>query len=811
MSKIYTVEGMHCASCSAAVERALNHVDGVEKAEVNLLMNQATVDGDVSFDALKQAVVKAGYDLEEPVQTKTMKFDIQGMSCASCSAAIERGVAAIPGVDSIEVNLLMNTAVASYDASQVKSSDILSTIDRLGYHGTIADETSAVDETLEQKNQHRERNHVILALIFAFLVMYIAMAQMLPIKLWLPDSIHPDKNPLNFAWIQLVLSVPVVYIGRRYYQSGLKALWHRSPNMDSLVAIGTSAAFIYSIYGLVQVILGDHHAIHSLYFESGAVVLALIMLGKYFEFISKGKTTQAIKALLKLKPKTAVLWRNGSEQVIDADEIVLKDQLIIKPGTSYPVDGVILEGTTTVDESMLTGESLPVDKHAGDHVVMGSMNLNGRVIVEANAVNENTALAKIIQLVENAQAHKAPIAKLADKISGVFVPIVMGIAAVSFIVWMAAGQSFEFSMTIFVTVLVIACPCALGLATPTAIMVGTGRGAQLGIFIKSAETLETAAHVNMVVFDKTGTLTQGKMKVTDVKGITLDERSLLELAASIEGYSEHPLAKAVVEKAQEEGLELLHVQDFLATAGNGVSASVNTKRVVIGNQEMIASVQSIPEQMQTEAEELSNQGKTVIFVAVDQELAGYLAIADTLKEDAKATVDKLHELNIEVVMLTGDHQKTAEAIAAEAGIKRVFAQVKPDEKSAIVNQLKTEGYHVAMVGDGINDAVALVSSDVGIAIGNGTDVAIESADVILMRNKLGDIISALRLSKAVLRTIKQNLFWAFAYNVIGIPFAAGVIYAFGGILLNPMIAGLAMALSSVSVVTNALRLRRFKA
>lgn len=810
-SKTYKVDGMFCAACSTTVEKALNHVDGVSKAEVNLLMNQATVDGDASFEAMAKAVDQAGYTLVKPVETKTISLDITGMSCASCSASIEKGVSAMPGVSACEVNLLLNKATVTFDPKQVKSVDILKTIDQLGYHGELAKAATNEDEVREERKQKQERNQVMIALVFAFTVMYIAMSQMFSVKLWLPAIIMPNTYPLNFAFVQLILSLPVIYIGRRYYISGVKAMIHRAPNMDSLVALGTSAAFLYSIYGIFVIAGGDHHAYHSLYFESGAVVLALIMLGKYFEYISKGKTTAAIKALLKLKPATAIQWVNGEEKIIDTDEIAVGDILVVKPGSSIPVDGIITDGQSSVDESMLTGESLPVDKHLDDHVVMGTMNINGRLLVKADAINEDTALAKIIALVENAQAHKAPIAKMADKISGMFVPIVMIIALISFIIWMLAGKSFEFSITIFVTVLVIACPCALGLATPTAIMVGTGKGAEMGIFIKSAETLESAAHLNMVVFDKTGTLTVGKPTVTDILPLKqLSDHDLLRMAGSIEAYSEHPLAQAIVTEANKQKLELSPIENFVARVGSGVQGDYLGKPLVIGNQSFVEGIASFDAHEIASAEQLSKQGKTALWVVYNQELVGIFGVADALKSDASEIVKALHDHHISVVMLTGDHQSTAQAIAEQAGIDRVYAQVKPDEKANIIKTLKEEGHHVAMVGDGINDAVALVQADVGIAIGSGTDVAIESADIILMQNKLMDILKALKLSKAVLRNIKQNLFWAFAYNVIGIPFAAGIFYAFGGPLLNPMLAGLAMALSSVSVVSNALRLRSFK-
>lgn len=809
MSQTYKVEGMSCASCVAHVQKALKGVPGVDEAQVNLLMENATVDGDATFADMAKAVENAGYKLIEPVQLKTMKLDITGMSCASCVSSVEKAVKKLPGIDQVAVNLLLNNAVVVYDPALVKSFDILKAIDDAGYHGAISQEKLSDDSDVQVKQAKRERMVVITALVFAVLVLYIAMAHMFTIKFWLPDFLEPMMHPLNFALAQLLLSLPVVYLGRQYYVGGFKALRHFAPNMDSLVALGTSAAYAYSLYGLVRIMMGDMSFAHHLYFEAGTVVLALIMLGKYFESLSKGKTTAAISALLKLKPSRATLLKDGQEISIDSDEISLDDTLIVKPGESFPADGSILEGTCSVDESMLSGESLPVDKAAEDSVIMGTINLNGRVSMKVLAVNEATKLAKIVELVENAQAQKAPIAKLADQIAGVFVPIVMAIALLSGLGWLISGQSFEFSITIFVTVLVIACPCALGLATPTAIMVGTGKGAEKGIFIKSAQALETSAHLDTIVFDKTGTLTNGKPVVTDIR-TNDDESKFLAMVASIETYSEHPLGQAIVSAGQERGLAVQPIHNFKALAGMGVEGQYKDHGLLVGNQALMSAHGLDLSGFQAASDEYSQQGKTSMWVAYDGQICGLIAVADTIKEDAKVSVAQLQSLGYDVIMLTGDHEMTAQAIAKQLGIKHVISQVKPEEKAAKIEALQRQGKKVAMVGDGINDAIALVKAEVGIAVGSGTDVAIESADIVIMHNQLADIVVALRLSKATLRNIKQNLFWAFAYNITGIPLAAGLLYAFGGPLLNPMIAGAAMALSSVSVVSNALRLRRFK-
>ena len=609
-----------------------------------------------------------------------------------------------------------------------------------------------------------------------------------------------------------MLTTPVVIMGWSYYFNGFRNLVKLHPNMDSLIAIGTGSAYLYSLYSLWHITQGDAHFVHSLYFESAAVVLTLITLGKFMEARATGKTSEAIQKLMALSPKQARVIRNGHEVEIDASQVLVGDEVVVRPGESFPVDGVLVKGSTSVDESMLTGESLPVEKTVGDNVTGASMNINGAVQFRATRVGKDTALAQIIRLVEDAQGSKAPIAKLADKISGIFVPIVIALGALAALGWLLIGkESVEFALTIFVAVMVIACPCALGLATPTALTVGMGKGAEYGILIKNGDALENAQQVDMVLLDKTGTITEGKPAVTDVLPLAgQSEQQLLALAGSAEKGSEHPLGKAILHAAEEQNLNFPEISGFRALPGMGVVADFEGKALRIGNQKMIEEFLFLTMDSLNLSEKLSNEGKTPMFVALEDKLVGIIAVADTVKPDSEAAIDKLHDMGIRVAMVTGDNRRTAEAIGRKMGLDQVFSEVLPDQKAGIVNQLKSEGRFVAMVGDGINDAPALASSEVGIAIGTGTDVAIASADIVLMRSTLMDVPVAIDLSKKTLRNIKQNLFWAFAYNVIGIPIAMGVLHLFGGPLLNPMIAGAAMSLSSVSVVTNALRLRGYK-
>jgi Cu+-exporting ATPase len=627
----------------------------------------------------------------------------------------------------------------------------------------------------------------------------------------LPDFINPMINPEMFALTQLLLVLPITIVNSKIYRVGFKTLFSGHPNMDALIAIGTSAALLYGIYATIMIFLGDTSFANDLYYETAGVILTLITLGKYLETKTKGKTSEAIKKLMGLAPKTARVIRNGQETEISIDEVAVDDIVIVRPGEKMPVDGVVVEGMTAVDESMLTGESIPVEKTVGDNIIGASINKNGTIQYKATKVGKDTTLSQIIKLVEDAQGSKAPIAKLADIISGYFVPIVIGLAILSGLAWYIGGQTGIFALTIFISVLVIACPCALGLATPTAIMIGTGKGAENGILIKSGVALETTHKVQTIVFDKTGTITEGKPKVTDIivtEGISKED--LLLLTASAEKGSEHPLGEAIVKGAEDKGLTLLNTNNFTAIPGRGIEVMVDGKKLLAGNKKLMNERKIDLGFLAETSNELASQGKTPMYIAINNQIAGIIAVADTVKENSVKAIQKLHKMGIEVAMITGDNKRTAEAIAKQVGIDRVLSEVLPEDKANEVKKLQDEGKKVAMVGDGINDAPALAQADIGIAIGSGTDVAIESADIVLMRSDLMDVPSAVELSKSTIRNIKQNLFWAFAYNVAGIPFAMGILYLFGGPLLNPIIAAAAMSFSSVSVLLNALRLKRFK-
>lgn len=808
----YTVTDMTCASCSAAVQRAVSKLDGVESADVNLTTEKLTVklNKDLDFKTIQEAVEKAGYGLIEPKLTRELQLDIEGMTCASCSAAIERTVRKQNGVESISVNLATNKASLVYDPSLIKLSQIKLAVEKAGYKASEAKIEDDADQKRHEAAFKRMTINLIIAVVFALPLLYLAMGHMIEgVKLPLPEWLVPHMHPLTFALTQMMLTIVIVITGRKFFIIGLRTLRHWSPNMDTLVAIGTGAAFLYGLYNTYGIAMGNTDLVNYLYYEVAGVVLTLILLGKWLEERSKGKTSMAIKKLMGLSPKTAHLVVNDSTQDVLLEEIVLRDVLLVKPGEKIPVDGIVLSGQSAVDESMLTGESLPVEKHVGDKVVGGSLNTHGVLTMEARAVGQDTALAQIIKLVEDAQGQKAPIAKLADIISGYFVPVVIVIAFVSALFWWWMGKDFPFILSSFVTVLVIACPCALGLATPTAIMVGTGKGAQMGVLFKGGEALELAHKVNAIIFDKTGTITKGEPTLTDLYVLNGTEEGFLRLIASAESVSEHPLAKAVVKYVNEKNISLDPVEDFKAVSGRGLKAKVANKAIFIGNEAWMIENNLVVEG-KTWAEERSVLGKTVLWVADEKEVLGLFAVADVVKESSRDAISALKKMGIKVAMITGDNQKTANAIAAQVGIDIVLAEVLPQDKGNEVDKLKAQGYIVAMVGDGINDAVALTKADVGIAIGSGTDVAMESADVVLMKSDLKDVAKALQLSKSTMTNIKQNLFWAFIYNIIGIPFAAGVFYYFGGPLLDPVLAGAAMALSSVSVVTNALRLRFFK-
>ena len=741
------------------------------------------------------------------------EYKLSGMTCAACAMTVEMAVKDLETVEDVSVNLaterLSLLPKAGFDSQQV-----LDAVAEAGYQAEEKgkNKPSDVSEEAAMKAQklQKKKQELLILLITALPLLYISMGSM--VGLPLPSFLDHMAHPLVFVLSQLLLTLPAVWIGRGFYQRGFRNLIKRHPNMDSLIAVGTSAAFFYSLYSVSQVFLGHHAFVHQLYFESVAVIIALVLLGKYLESSAKGRTSQAIQSLLELVPSQATVIRYGEAVTIDTEDIRVGDIIRIKPGERMPVDGLVIEGQTFVDESMMTGESVPIEKKVGDTITSATINQNGSIDYQATRVGSDTTLAQIVRLVEEAQGSKAPIAALADKISLYFVPIVLGLATLSALGWyFLAGESLGFSLSIFVAVLVIACPCALGLATPTAIMVGTGKGAENGILIKSGQALEAAYQLDTIVLDKTGTITVGKPSLTDLVPLGAFNRSdLLQLIASAEQHSEHPLAQAILEAAQQEELDLLPVSYFEAIVGRGLSAQVEGKHLLVGNESLMKEKHIDSSAFQEQLLELSKEGKTAMFVAIDGQLTGILAVADEMKSSSLKAVQELQSMGLEVIMLTGDREETATAIAQKAGIQKVIAGVLPDGKATAIKDLQEAGKKLAMVGDGINDAPALVQADVGIAIGSGADVAIESADVVLMHSDLQDVVKAIKLSQATIRNIKENLFWAFAYNTLGIPIAMGLLHLFGGPLLNPMLAGLAMSLSSVSVVVNALRLGRFK-
>ncbi|MBQ3054502.1 MAG: copper-translocating P-type ATPase [Oscillospiraceae bacterium] len=728
-------------------------------------------------------------------------FNIGGMHCAACSRAIETAVGKLAFVDSVAVNLAANTMTVSFDG-EVEA--IIAAVEKQGFTARVSDPARDAEEkaTEAAKAARQSRRELLVALVFGGLLFYLAMAPMVPGLAWaVPSAISP-AFPVRYCILQILLLIPVTVMGRRFYTSGFSALFRLRPNMDSLVAIGTSSAIIYSLYGFVRVCLGDVHAVHDLYFESGAMIIALIKLGKHLELRAKERTGAAVKKLMELAPKTVHLLRDGVEVEVPLSDVHVGDLLLVRPGERIPTDGEIVSGSAAIDESMITGESLPVDKTVGDTVTGACINQNGMLTVRATRVGADTTLSQIIQLVTEAQGSKAPISRLADVVSSYFVPVVIGIALVSAILWLIFGKDLTFVLTTFVSVLVISCPCALGLATPVAIMTGTGRGATYGILYKNGEALEITHRVSHVVLDKTGTITRGRPEVTDILPLTGTEAELLQLAACIESGSEHPLGDAIVREASLRELPLLPITDFLAHSGFGVSASVDSSSVKIGNQAFLGEI-PLPVQA---AEEFALQGKTPMFVAKDGVCLGIVAVADTVKPSSIQAIEQLKKMKVHTTMLTGDNEVTAQAVAKSVGVDHVIAGVRPEDKARVVQELVQGGATVAMVGDGINDAPALAAASVGIAIGSGTDVAVESADIVLMHDSLEDVPRAIRLSHKVIRNIKENLFWAFGYNVIGIPIAAGLLYAFGGPRLTPVFAAFAMSLSSVSVVSNALRL-----
>ena len=749
------------------------------------------------------------------------KFDVQGMTCAACSAHVEKAVCKVAGVDGVNVNLLGNSMVVDYDEGATDAGQIIHAVEEAGYGASLPAVKGAAAQPRPASGMEEEaagmKRRFLTSLIFLVPLFYIAMGHMMG---WpLPAFFHDPGNVFVVALIQFLLTLPIMYINDKYYRVGFKTLWHRSPNMDSLIALGSAAAVIYGVAALFQIAWGLGHGDQArvdkwsmdLYFESAGMILTLITLGKWLETRSKGKTSQAITRLMDLAPKTAAVQRNGVEVEIPVEEVMMGDLVVVRPGGRIPVDGIVVEGSSSVDESALTGESLPVEKGPGDQVAAATINKSGYFVFRATRVGEDTTLAQMIKLVEEASASKAPIAKLADKVAGVFVPVVIGIALVTAVVWFILTQSIESALTAGVAVLVISCPCALGLATPVAIMVGTGKGAENGILIKSAEALETLHTVRTVVVDKTGTLTQGKPAVTDcIPAAGVTEEELLCVAASLEKPSEHPLADAILTEAEKRNIPLAPIQDFQALSGRGVRGTLHGAPVLAGNRAMLEEAGISLKGFGDRGEALAQDGKTPLYFAEHGKILGVVAVADPPKPTSAAAVRGFRELGIDVVMLTGDNRRTAEAVGRELGVTRVIAEVLPQDKEKVVADLQAQGKRVAMIGDGINDAPALARADVGMAIGAGTDVAIESADVVLMKSDLLDAVTAVRLSKKVIRNIKENLFWAFIYNIIGIPLAAGVWFPITGWQLSPMFGAAAMSLSSVCVVSNALRLKFFR-
>ena len=803
------IEGMSCSACANRIERIVNKLDGVEKGAVNFAAETLALEYDESAIELGQveaAIEKAGFKVKKNIKDYT--FKVEGMTCSACANRVERVTQKIEGVELAVVNFATEKLTIKLDADVASYGQVKVAVEKAGFQ-LVSEEDAIKGEEKKRDEASKLLIRFIISLIFAVPLLIISMGHMVGMPL--PHLIDPMMNPFNFGIVQLILTLPVVMAGYKFYQVGIKNLIQLSPNMDSLIAIGTLTAFFYSVFGIYKITQGDASYAMHLYFESAAVILTLITLGKYLEAVSKGKTSQAIKALMGLAPKTATIERNGRELEVPIEEVVVGDLVLVKPGEKLPVDGEVIEGSTAIDESMLTGESIPVEKTVGSVVIGASINKTGFIKYKATKVGRDTALSQIVKLVEDAQGSKAPIAKMADIISAYFVPIVIGLAILSSVAWLLAGETGVFALSIFISVLVIACPCALGLATPTAIMVGTGKGAEYGVLIKGGEALETTHKLSKLILDKTGTITEGKPKVTDIVTTNLSEEQLLIYAASAEKGSEHPLGEAIVRAAIDRGYQLCELESFNAIPGHGIEVSIQGKQMLLGNKKLMIEKTIDVSSLSETSDQLAYDGKTPMYMAIDGQLAGIIAVADTVKESSKKAIETLHQMGIKVAMITGDNQKTADAIARQVGIDLVLAEVLPADKANEVKKLQETGVKVGMVGDGINDAPALAQADIGIAIGSGTDVAIESADIVLMKSDLMDVSTAIKLSKATIRNIKENLFWAFAYNVLGIPVAMGLLHLFGGPLLNPMIAAAAMSLSSVSVLLNALRLRRFKA
>lgn len=816
-TKSYPIEGMTCASCAATVEKTAQKLAGVTDASVNLASEKLNIkveEGAFDPEELERQIDATGYKMVMP-QYVTKTFDVEGMTCASCSSTVEKTAAKLNGMEKASVNLASEKMSVTYNPLVLSVRDISDAVSGSGYKAIPQEEEqveiTGPDEAEKLSKEEMYKKRTILSAAFTIPLLIISMGPMVGLEL--PSVIDHMQNPGNHALLQLALTLPVVWSGKTYFEQGFKTLSKGHPNMNSLIALGTSAAFIYSLAATYAILFNNADLAMMLYYETSAVILAFHTLGKYLEERSKGRMSEAIQKLMDLAPKTARIIHDGQEEEVAIEEVSPGDVIRVRPGEKMPVDGIIVKGRTAVDESMLTGESMPVAKETGDTIIGASMNKNGSIDYRATKVGKDTTLSQIIKLVEEAQGSKAPIAKLADIITGYFVPIVMGLALVSGLVWLIAGQSFLFALTILISVLVIACPCALGLATPTAIMVGTGKGAEHGVLIKSGDALETIHNVDTIVFDKTGTLTEGKPVVTDIvvrEQSSFEKATLLQMAASAEKGSEHPLGEAIVKQAEQDKLTFTDVSHFEAIPGQGLLAEVGTATLYFGNKKLMTEQGFSIAELESKANQLADEGKTPMYLAINDTVEGIIAVADTLKENSVETIEALHKQGIEIAMITGDNTRTANAVARQAGIDRVLSDVLPEDKANEVKKLQQEGKKVAMVGDGINDAPALAQADIGIAIGSGTDVAVESADVVLMRSDIKEVLTAIELSKDTLKNIKQNLFWAFAYNVVGIPIAMGGLYLLGGPLLNPAFAAAAMSFSSVSVLLNALRLKNFK-
>lgn len=825
MDTRFDIKGMTCSACSARLEKVVGNMNGVEKASVNLATETMTVTfdrGKISQDDIAETVQMAGFTAVEKTEGTELTLPVSGMTCSACSSRLERVLNAQDGMLLAQVNLASQTATVKFDPARSSLREIRQLISDAGFESGEVQSAQNAKKNFDDRKAENEahlqqmKKRLIYALSFTVPLLIVTMGHMLGMPL--PNAISPDESPLGFAMIQLFLTVPVLWFGRNFYLHGFPNLLRGAPNMDSLIAVGTSAAFVYSLWNMTEIVLGiePHAKAMDLYFESAATIIALISLGKYQEIRARSRTSEAIEKLMDLTPAQAVLLLNGEQIMTPVEEIGPGDRILVRPGERIAADGRVYEGHSDVDESMLTGESMPVSKSTGDNVAGGTVNTGGGALkVRVENVGENTVLARIIRLVQEAQGSKAPISSLADTVSYYFVPAVMAAGILAALGWiMFSSEPFSFALRIFISVMVIACPCAMGLATPTAIMVGTGRGAQLGVLVKSGEALETAGKINTMIFDKTGTLTYGKPEVVDMFTAAGEDREqLLALAGSAEQQSEHPLARAVVRAAHELEIPLPETTSFHAVSGLGIDSDTGGFSMLLGNRKFLeqnftAGLDSA-EAMEA-AERFALAGQSPLYIAKDGRLAGILSIADRIKDETPETVRRLQKLGVKTVMLTGDNEKVAAAIAATAGIDEVIAQVMPDRKAEEVNREKNKGRRVAMVGDGINDAPALASADLGIAMGTGIDVAIESGDIVLMKGDLNGVLTALSLSRATVRNIKQNLFWAFAFNVLGIPVAAGLLHIFGGPTLSPMFAAAAMSLSSVTVVSNALRLKFFK-